>query len=75
MSSNLNKFVLLPSRHNFSGDSLAGGVVWGLCQGWDMSQCIKAGISTAKLAVEAQTAISPLVGPDTVLSLMNTIEE
>lgn len=58
-----------------AGDSFAGGVVWGICSGWDIADCIRAGLSTAKLSVESQSAISPLVSANNVKSIMNTIVE
>lgn len=58
-----------------AGDSLAGGITWAVSQGLDPRDWVKAGLSTAKLSVESQFAVSPLVTADAVRSLMGTIEE
>ena len=58
-----------------AGDSLAGGVMWGVCQGWPMHKCVKAGLSAAKLSVEARTAISTALTPDAVNALIATIAD
>jgi sugar/nucleoside kinase (ribokinase family) len=58
-----------------SGDSMIAGIVWGICQGWDVDKCVKAGLSTAKLSVESPTAISPLVSSKTVEELIDAMTD
>jgi hypothetical protein len=53
---------------------MAGGVLWAVSKGWDSERWIKAGLSTAKLSVEHQLAVSPLVTPSVVETMMETIE-
>ncbi len=57
-----------------AGDSLAGGLLWGIAQGWESEQWVKAGLCTAKLSVESQLAVSPVVARSVVEAMMETIE-
>ena len=53
---------------------MAGGLLWGIAKGWDKEKWIRAGLSTAKLSVESQLAVSPLVNPQVVKTMMDDIE-
>jgi sugar/nucleoside kinase (ribokinase family) len=57
-----------------AGDSMAGGLLWGISRGADSEDWVRAGLSTAKLSVESQLAVSPLVTSERVRELMADIE-
>jgi hypothetical protein len=54
---------------------MVGGIVWGICSDLPSSEWVKAGLCAAKLSVESQLTVSPLVTPETVRAMMEQIEE
>jgi len=51
---------------NGAGDSLDGGVIWGLLAGKDIKSCLQFGLKAAKLCLESENAVSPLVSQETI---------
>ena len=48
--------------------------MWAVARGWEPEKWAKAGLCTAKLSVESQLAVSPLVTPTLVESMMEEVE-
>lgn len=47
-----------------AGDSLVGGTVWALLQGHSIEQSLQFGLKAARLSLESDSAVSPILSKD-----------